>query len=80
MPAAFFCRESRSLAEPTLAGEDFPLYPEKRPGSGPQRDAERAYGLHHPEYRLREELIPLGMALFAGIALSRRANRASPTL
>lgn len=79
-------RENRSLAEPTLAGEDFSLYLEKRPGcffwlgSGPQRDAERAYGLHHPKYRLHEECIPVGMALLAGIALSRLANRESPTL
>jgi len=70
----------RGLAEPTLAGEDFSLYLEKLPGcffwlgSGPKEDAERAYGLHHPKYELNEECIPVGIALLAGIALSRLSS------
>ncbi|XID92176.1 M20 family metallopeptidase [Paenibacillaceae bacterium WGS1546] len=70
-------RERRGPAAPTLAGEDFALYLEKLPGcffwlgSGPLQDAESAYGLHHPRYRLHEECIPVGSALLAGIALSR---------
>ncbi|THF80390.1 amidohydrolase [Cohnella fermenti] len=69
--------DNRGAAEPTLAGEDFSLYLEQVPGcffwlgSGPQRDAEKAYGLHHPKFTLHEECIPVGSALLAGIALSR---------
>jgi len=69
--------ENRGVADPTLAGEDFSLYLEERPGcffwlgSGPQEDAEHAYGLHHPKFKLHEECIPIGMALLAGIALKR---------
>lgn len=67
----------RVEAAPTLAGEDFSVYLERVPGcffwlgSGPQTEAEHAYGLHHPKFTLHEECIPLGAALLASIALSR---------
>ncbi|QGG57177.1 M20 metallopeptidase family protein [Paenibacillus sp. B01] len=74
--------ERRDEAEPVLAGEDFSLYLGAVPGcffwigSGPERDAERAYGLHHPRYELNEACIPVGIALLAGIA--RESLKAPP--
>lgn len=65
------------IAEPVLAGEDFSVYLEQIPGcffwlgSGPQKDAHQAFGLHHPQFEFNEACIPVGMALLAGIALSR---------
>lgn len=67
------CRE----AAPTLAGEDFALYLQRVPGcffwlgSGPKEGAERAYGLHHPKFRIEESCLPLGASLLAGIARTR---------
>ncbi|MCC2685192.1 MAG: amidohydrolase [Paenibacillaceae bacterium] len=64
-------------AEPTLAGEDFAKYLQRIPGcffwlgSGPTQGAEQAYGLHHPQYRLNEQCIPLGASLLAAIAAKR---------
>lgn len=69
--------DNRVVASPTLAGEDFSLYLREVPGcffwlgSGPQVNAEQAYGLHHPQYMLHEECIPLGASLLAGIAIHR---------
>lgn len=74
---ALIGRENRIHADPTLAGEDFSLYLEKVPGcffwlgSGPERDASQAYGLHHPKFSLDERCIPVGSALLAEIALRR---------
>ncbi|WP_059049115.1 M20 metallopeptidase family protein [Paenibacillus senegalimassiliensis] len=65
------------IAEPLLAGEDFSVYLAQVPGcffwlgSGPEKAADQAFGLHHPQYELNEACIPVGMALLAGIALSR---------
>lgn len=64
-------------ASPTLAGEDFALYLQRVPGcffwlgSGPQEGAERAYGLHHPKFRIEESCLSLGASLLAGIARTR---------
>jgi amidohydrolase len=69
--------ENRVSVSPTLAGEDFALYLLHRPGcffwlgSGPKRDTERAFGLHHPRFELNEACIPLGSALLAAIVLDR---------
>lgn len=65
------------IAEPLLAGEDFSAYLEQMPGcffwlgSGPEKGADQVFGLHHPRFELNEACIPVGMALLAGIALSR---------
>ncbi|MCL6605054.1 MAG: amidohydrolase [Paenibacillus sp.] len=70
-------RPRRITANPTLAGEDFSLYLEKVPGcffwlgSGPNTNAQLAYGLHHPKFNLNEDCIPLGASILAGIALER---------
>ena len=51
--------ECRETAESTLAGEDFAIYLRRMPGalfwlgSGPPEHADRAFGLHHPRFRLR---------------------------
>lgn len=69
--------ESRIVAEPTLAGEDFSIYLQHVPGcffwlgSGPLENASSAYGLHHPKYELNEACIPLGASLLAAIAYER---------
>ncbi|GGD65972.1 M20 metallopeptidase family protein [Paenibacillus nasutitermitis] len=69
--------ENRVEASPTLAGEDFSRYLQHVPGcffwlgSGPEENAEAAYGLHHPKYTLNEACLPLGSALLASIALER---------
>lgn len=69
--------QNRVAAAPTLAGEDFSVYVRQVPGcffwlgSGPAEHAEEAYGLHHPQYKLNEECIPLGASLLAEIALQR---------
>jgi hippurate hydrolase len=69
--------EHRIEAAPTLAGEDFSLYLQHVPGcffwlgSGPLEGAERAYGLHHPKFRIEEECLPLGASLLAAIAIAR---------
>ncbi|MDF2718619.1 MAG: amidohydrolase, partial [Paenibacillus sp.] len=69
--------DNRIEAAPTLAGEDFSLYLQKVPGcffwlgSGPREGAERAYGLHHPKFRIEEECLPLGASLLAAVALNR---------
>ncbi|WP_240941131.1 M20 family metallopeptidase [Paenibacillus sp. HB172176] len=69
--------ESRIEAAPTMAGEDFSLYVERIPGcffwigSGPEENAEQAYGLHHPKFDLNEECLGHGAAALAGIAFSR---------
>ncbi|GGH09687.1 M20 metallopeptidase family protein [Paenibacillus segetis] len=69
--------ERRIVADPTLAGEDFSVYLQHVPGcffwlgSGPEVDADQAFGLHHPKYELNEQCIPLGSSLLAAIALQR---------
>lgn len=69
--------DNRVEAAPTLAGEDFSLYLQHVPGcffwlgSGPREGAERAYGLHHPKFRIDERCLPLGASLLAAIAESR---------
>ncbi|MEF3306971.1 M20 metallopeptidase family protein [Paenibacillus sp. GYB003] len=69
--------DNRVEAAPTLAGEDFSLYLQQVPGcffwlgSGPREGAERAYGLHHPKFRIEETCLPLGASLLAAIALNR---------
>lgn len=61
-------------AEPVMAAEDFSLYLERVKGcffwlgSGPKKNAEQAHGLHHPQYTLNEDCIPLGASLLAKIA------------
>lgn len=70
-------RSVREEAKPTLAGEDFSLYMGEVPGcffwlgSGPEVNAEDAYGLHHPKYTLNEQCLPVGAALLAEIAIQR---------
>jgi hippurate hydrolase len=72
---ALIGREHRFEAAPTLAGEDFSVYLRHVPGcffwlgSGPETGAERAYGLHHPQFAVDERCIPLGASLLAAIAL-----------
>lgn len=72
--------DKRIEAAPTLAGEDFSLYLQQVPGcffwlgSGPEEGAERAYGLHHPKFRIEEQCLPLGASLLAAIALTRLAG------
>lgn len=69
--------DSRIQAAPTLAGEDFSLYVEQVPGcffwlgSGPEHEAEKAYGLHHPKFTLHEECLPIGAAILAAIVKRR---------
>jgi hippurate hydrolase len=69
--------DKRSEAAPTMAGEDFSLYLQQVPGcffwlgSGPAEGAEKAYGLHHPKFRIEESCLPLGASLLAAIALNR---------
>lgn len=69
--------EHRIQAAPTLAGEDFSLYVEKVPGcffwlgSGPQQDAHKAYGLHHPKFTIDESCLPIGAAVLAEIVKQR---------
>jgi amidohydrolase len=69
--------ERRMTAAPTMAGEDFSVYLTHVPGcffwlgSGPDTNAEQAYGLHHPKYELNEACIPLGASLLAAIATQR---------
>jgi amidohydrolase len=73
----------RVTAGPTMAGEDFSIYLQHVPGcffwlgSGPRENAQAAYGLHHPQYRLNEACIPIGAAALAAIAL-RRLRAANP--
>ncbi|MCS7462011.1 M20 family metallopeptidase [Paenibacillus doosanensis] len=73
-------KERRTAASPTLAGEDFSVYLEHRPGcffwlgSGPREGAEQAYGLHHPKFAIEENCIPLGAALLASAAWQRGSN------
>ncbi|WP_080834265.1 M20 metallopeptidase family protein [Cohnella massiliensis] len=70
-------KAGRIEAAPTLAGEDFSVYLRHVPGcffwlgSGPKEHAERAYGLHHPKYRLNEDCLPIGSAILAAIAAER---------
>lgn len=70
-------RQHRVEAAPTLAGEDFSVYLGQVPGcffwlgSGPAEYAEEAFGLHHPQYMLNEDCIPLGASLLAAIAIER---------
>lgn len=72
---------NRKVAEPTMAGEDFSEYLLHVPGSffwigsGPDREAERAYGLHHPKFALNEACLPYGAALLAAIALLRSGQQ-----
>ncbi|WP_135550613.1 M20 metallopeptidase family protein [Paenibacillus cymbidii] len=72
-----FGRERRVEGAVTAAGEDFSAYLQRIPGafvwlgSGPQVNAEAAYGLHHPKYVLDESCLPQGAALLAGIAAER---------
>lgn len=67
----------RIVAAPTLAGEDFSIYLEHVPGcffwlgSGPEKDAKLAYGLHHPKYTLNEQCLPIGSTILAAIAKER---------
>ncbi len=69
--------ENRLQAAPTMAGEDFSVYLTHVPGcffwlgSGPAKNAEQAYGLHHPKYTLNEECIALGASLLAAMAINR---------
>lgn len=69
--------DNRIEAAPTLAGEDFSLYLQNVPGcffwlgSGPLEGAERAYGLHHPKFRIEEDCLPLGASILAAVALNR---------
>jgi amidohydrolase len=68
---------SWSEAAPTMAGEDFSVYLQHVPGcffwlgSGPEQDAERAYGLHHPQFTLNEQCLHVGAAALAAIVLNQ---------
>jgi amidohydrolase len=70
-------RLNRAAAEPTMAGEDFAFYLRQIPGcffwlgSGPEINADKAYGLHHPKFELHEDCMRVGAALLAGIAVKR---------
>ncbi|GIP32727.1 M20 family metallopeptidase [Paenibacillus sp. J2TS4] len=70
-------RENRVEAAPTMAGEDFSVYLKHVPGcffwlgSGPEKDAEQAYGLHHPQFSINEQCIALGASLLSAIATDR---------
>ncbi|MFK7695499.1 M20 family metallopeptidase [Paenibacillus sp. HJGM_3] len=74
--------DNRVLGDATLVGEDFAAYLERVPGSffwlgsGPETDAEQAYGLHHPKFNLNEACLPIGAAMLAAIAY-RRTEAAS---
>ncbi|GIP37268.1 putative hydrolase YtnL [Paenibacillus sp. J31TS4] len=69
--------ENRVEAAPTMAGEDFAVYLTQIPGaffwlgSGPEENAEQAYGLHHPKFDVNETCLPTGASLLAAIAASR---------
>jgi len=62
---------------PLMYGEDFAEYLEHGKGcffwlgSGRQHEEETGYGLHSSKFNLNEECLPLGSALFAGIAVRR---------
>ncbi len=76
--------DNRIEAAPTLAGEDFSVYLQHVPGcffwlgSGPQENAEHAFGLHHPKFDLNEDCLSYGTALLASIALERLKWFAQP--
>lgn len=65
------------VGETTLIGEDFARYLELVPGaffwlgSGPEHDAELAYGLHHPKLYINEACLPIGAAILAATAYNR---------
>lgn len=69
--------EARQEAKLTLAGEDFSLYLQQKPGaffwlgSGPHENAEKSFGLHHPKFTLNEECIPIGAVVLAELIKSR---------
>lgn len=68
---------AREDAKLTLAGEDFSLYLQHRPGSffwlgsGPKEHAELAYGLHHPKFTIDESCIPIGSLVLAELVKQR---------
>lgn len=74
-------KDKRVEAAPTMAGEDFSIYLKHVPGcffwlgSGPQENAEQAYGLHHPKFRIHEECLKTGAALLAEVALRRGKSK-----
>ena len=63
-------------AQPVLAGEDFSLYLQRKPGAffwlgcKPKKE-EEVFGLHHPKYRIDESCIPLGSAILAMLVYMR---------
>ena len=60
--------------EPTMYGEDFAHYLEQRPGAffflGMRRGDDPVEACHSPRFRLDEEVLPLGPAVFVSLALS----------
>ena len=69
--------DKRVQAAPTMAGEDFSIYLNHVPGcffwlgSGPAASAEMSYGLHHPQFTIEEECLPLGASILAAVAIRR---------
>mgnify|MGYP001594546583 CR=1 FL=1 len=59
--------------EPTMYGEDFAHYMEERPGAffflGMRKGEETIEACHSPRFRLNEEVLPLGPALFLSLTL-----------
>lgn len=70
-------KSSRMTADPTMAGEDFSMYLQHLPGcffwlgSGPDKDAEHSFGLHHPKFTINESCLKTGAALLAAISAKR---------
>jgi amidohydrolase len=70
-------QDTLTEAKPTMAGEDFSVYLNQIPGcffwigSGPAVDAEKRYGLHHPQFDVNEECLTFGASVMATVALAR---------
>ncbi|MGC9270750.1 M20 aminoacylase family protein [Acidiphilium sp.] len=62
----------RTTLPPTLGGEDFAYYAQRRPGCffriGQAGAATGAVPLHHPRYDFNDAILPIGAAIFAAIA------------
>ncbi len=63
------------VCEPTMYGEDFAYYLRERPGAffflGMRHGEEEIRACHSPRFRLDEEVLPLGPALFLSLALGQ---------
>ena len=60
---------------PMAGGEDFAYMTEAVPGAyfflGAQKPGENTPVCHHPDFDFDDELLPLGMRIFVGLALDR---------